>query len=148
MQKLISFLLPVFLSIVLVGAAPDKVFSQTRQHQTADTVNSKEAPYVRGITPARAKSLVGGILGLASVIIGWRVKSRKATATRGGRLWCFASLTLGILAMLLGALHLSTVTGGFGTGGGKAGAIVAIALGFVGAGISGMALGFNKNRQA
>jgi hypothetical protein len=42
--------------------------------------------------------------------------------------------------MVLSVVHLANITGGFGTGGGKAGAIVAIVFGLIGTILSGLAL--------
>ena len=39
---------------------------------------------------------------------------------------------LGLIGMLLAALHLATSTGGIGTGNGRVGAIVALVLGLIG----------------
>lgn len=115
MNKCIWFLAYAGLIIALTTLATD-VFPQMDQTSSST---------VTGITSGRAKSLVGGVFGLASFIIGWKAKARK-------RRWVITALTLGVIAILLGVIHLVNVTGGFGTGGGKAGAIVAVALGLVG----------------
>jgi len=95
-------------------------FSQTRSAQQ----NDKTA--VRGITPARARSLVGVVVGIVSIIIGVRGKRRN------NRPLSFYAIGTASLAIILGIIHLSTVSGDFGTGGGKAGAIAALVLGTIG----------------
>lgn len=48
--------------------------------------------------------------------------------------------SLGLICTVLAAIHIANSTGGFGTGSGKAGAIVAIALGVTAMIISAIAL--------
>lgn len=86
---------------------------------------NEETP-VKGITPARARSLVGVVVGIVSIIIGVRGKRRS------NRSFSFFAIGMGSLAIILGIVHLSTVSGDFGTGGGKAGALGALILGTVG----------------
>jgi hypothetical protein len=136
MKKIILFILTVGVSFL----AAERVFSQEQKLDTTSSVSetSDESTYVRGITPGRARSLVGTVTGLISLIIGWRVK--RSAAKPGGRSWAVAGLVLGITAMVLSVVHLANITGGFGTGGGKAGAIVAIVFGLIGTILNGLAL--------
>ena len=55
-------------------------------------------------------------------------------------MWASAGLRLGLVAIVLSILHLANTVGGFGSGGGKAGAIVALVLGLIGATLIGMAM--------
>lgn len=128
-KKIISFIIPAFLTILFLFAT-GKAFSQS---------NDSDA-YVTGMTSARAKSLVAVAVGLVSLTIGWRVKSRSAVSTSASRSWSITALVLGLVALVLSAIHLANVNGGFGAGGGKAGAIVALVLGLIGTCLSGMAL--------
>lgn len=125
---------------MLLFPATEMAFSQSAASEKTETVGSDDgsAGYVKGITSARARSLVGGALGLISVIIGWRVKARAKQNT--SRSWKIAALVLGILAILWSINHLAGGAGSFGTGGGKAGAIVAIVLGMIGIAFSGPTL--------
>jgi hypothetical protein len=112
------------------------------QEQSVDTVRNEPgetSSYVKGLTPGRAKSLAGAVVGLVSLIIGWRARARVA-GNPGARSWIIAALVFGLVAIGLGAVHLANVTGGFGTGGGKAGAIVALLLGAAGTTLNGLAL--------
>jgi ATP/ADP translocase len=126
MTNVISFILPALLTAVFLFTT-DNAYSQP------DDSNA----YVNGITSERAKSLVGVAIGLASVIVAWRVKTRSAVGTRN---WVIIALVMGLVALILSVIHLGNVNGGFGTGGGKAGAIVALVLGLIGTSLSGMAL--------
>ncbi|RAW02036.1 hypothetical protein DQQ10_05635 [Pseudochryseolinea flava] len=110
--------------VLVFPALSIEVFSQTDQVSGADG-----NAYVTGITSGRAKSLIGGALGLVSVVIGWKLKPRK-------RSWYVTGFVLGAAALILSIIHLVNLTGGFGTGGGKAGAIVGAVLGIVGCALS------------
>lgn len=107
--------------------------------QSAPAMGEGTSAYVYGLTSARARSLIGVGLGLASLIIGWRTKAR-AKGSDDRRSWSIAALALGSLAIILSVVHLASNTGGFGTGGGKAGAIVAIVLAVAGAVLGGLGL--------
>ena len=99
----------------------------------ADSVSAENSTYVKGITSGRARSLVGVVLALLSIIIAWRAKKQIAVNTKTARPWSIMALTLAIAAALLSIVQLIGTAGGFGTGGGKAGAIIALVLGAVGA---------------
>lgn len=138
-----SFKLSICLMILLLGLSTSVVFSQSDEGENTEaaTMAGEESPgYVKGITSARARSLVGGVFGLVSVIIGWRVKSSNSAGRNTSRGWTIAGLALGSIAVVWSINHLAGNTGSFGTGGGKAGAIVAFALGIIGAGLSALSL--------
>lgn len=139
MRNLISFTLPALLIIVFSLIPTHITFSQTDQAAASSNKDGKTS-YVTGITSGRAKSLIGVVVGLSSIIIGWRVKRRSAAGPSGWRSWAITALALGLVALVLSVLHLANTNGGFGTGGGKAGAIVALILGLLGTSFSVMAL--------
>lgn len=131
--------LSVFLTLVFVIFTMEISFSQTeRGHSTRAGSNESEATasYVTGLTSARARSLVGTVLALVSVVIGWRVKRRSAVSPGGQRPWAITALVMGVIAVALSLLHLLNTSGGFGTGGGKAGAIVGMVVGVIGSVLS------------
>jgi len=131
MKNTISYCTMILMIIAFSILSTDALSQETQASNTdANT-------YVTGITPGRARSLVGVFFGLVSVIIGSFAKRRK-------RSWAITALALGIIAIILSAIHLANVTGGFGTGGGKAGAIVAIVLGLCGCALGGFALRLRK----
>lgn len=139
MRNLISFTVPALLIIVFSLSQSHVAYSQTEQTAASSNKDAK-TPYVTGITSGRAKSLIGVVAGLSSMIIGWRVKRRSVGGTSGWRPWALAALALGLVAAVVSVLHLANTSGGFGTGGGKAGAIVALILGLLGTSFSGIAL--------
>jgi hypothetical protein len=106
-------------------------FSQDRKQTTgsAPAQTDGTSSYVTGLTAGRARSLVGVAVGLISVIIGWRAKARSDFGNSRPQV---IAAVLGVTAIILSVVHLANTTGGFGTGGGKAGAIVALALGVAG----------------
>lgn len=83
---------------------------------------------VRGITPERFRSIIAGVLGLISIIVGLRAR-RAATRNSKGAV---ISLCAGLLGVIISAWHLASTSGAFGTGKGRAGAIIALVLGLIG----------------
>jgi hypothetical protein len=136
MRILIPYIISACLTTAFSLSSSDAVYAQSDQEHSSDSTAGERDSYVRGLTPARAKSLVGGVLGLVSVIVGWRVKKRPGP----GRSLAVIAFLSGIAAIVLSIIHLANTNGGFGTGGGKAGAIVALLLGLVGTGLSGLAM--------
>lgn len=86
------------------------------------------------ITSGRARALVAAAVGLISLIIG-----AFALARSTGRVWSMGALVVGLIGTILSVVHLST-SGGFGTGGGRAGAIVGLVLALIGMILGGLAL--------
>lgn len=125
-------MLAACLTIVFLHSATVEVFAQSDQTQKIDTARDEKSTYVTGITAGRARSLVGVVLGLVSVIVGWRAKARSADRGSSARKLTITTLVLGSGAIILSVIHLTTISGGFGTGGGKAGAIVSVVLGLIG----------------
>jgi xanthosine utilization system XapX-like protein len=86
---------------------------------------------VSGITPGRAVSLLAGVIGLIGIVIGCMALSRTARRISSGRQMGIVALAMGLIGMVLGGLHLASTTGSFGTGKGRAGAIVAMVVGLI-----------------
>lgn len=134
MGKIISFTLSLSLIIACCLFATVKTFSQTPDttNKTATTETKKsnlfnEGGYVRGITPARAIGLAELLLGILSIVFAVRAKKRSSIA--GTK----TALTLGLVAIVFSIVHFVTTAGAvFGSGSGKAGAILAIILSLVG----------------
>lgn len=148
MKTSVPHLITIWLTITFSVLTMENPFSQTDQRNGIEAKSSKNdstTTYVTGLTSARARSLVGGIMGLISLIIGWRVKVRSAV-NPSRRSWAIAALVLGVAAIVLSVVHLANVSGGFGTGGGKTGAIVALVLGLIGTSLSGLAFRPKRNK--
>ena len=101
-----------------------------------------QSPQVGEITTGRARSLVGAVVGLISLVAGGLALARSAGrfGSGNGRAGAIVALALGLLGMILSVIHLSTFTGGFGTGSGRAGAIVALVLSLIGISLGGLIL--------
>lgn len=155
MEKIISFILSVGLVIIFSFLTTEKIFPQTFQDKhTSDTTtvitrsdgDSSDTP-VKGITPMRARSLIGVVLGLASLVIGL-IARRRAIKSMGskGRNGAIAALSMGAIAVVLSIIHLGITAGAvFGSGSGKAGAIFALILSLVGIIFSGLVLRHKKS---
>ncbi|MFC0776409.1 DUF6223 family protein [Terrimonas alba] len=123
MKKFISFVLIVGLTSFL----SNEVFSQVAETGSNNSKLFNEGGYVRGITPARAIGLVELALGLSSLIIATRAK--KSSTKKNAKI----ALALGLGAVVFSAFHFFMTAGAvFGSGSGKAGAIIAFILGFIG----------------
>jgi O-antigen ligase len=143
MKRSFSSVLSICVIFSVSLFAIDSVCAMAARQQANESVEGKSEgtyTYVSGITSARAKSLIGAVIGLSSVIIGWRLKARAKAKQNGSSVWPIAGLVLGFVAIILSIIHLTGTKGGFGTGGGKAGAIVAIVLGISGAVLSAIPL--------
>jgi hypothetical protein len=148
MKNSISTIMAVWLTVTLSVLTGGNAFSQTGQENGANAAGDKTGTtHVTGLTAARAKSLMGVAVGLISLTIGWRVKKHRPVQS-GRRTWAMIALGLGLVAIILGVVHLAGNTGGFGTGGGKAGAIVALIVGLTGAVMNGLALRSKRNITA
>lgn len=99
---------------------------------TAPTfVYASGGPAGYGLTPGRLTSIIAGLVALTSIITGGLALRSSAGADFKKRVGTW-SIVMGSLSTLLSLAHLAMATGGFGTGSGKAGAIVAIVLGVTG----------------
>lgn len=93
------------------------------------------------MTSGRAKSLVGVVVGLISVIISGSALSRSSNRVgKSAQAKATIALVLGLIGIVLGLVHLSNNPGNFGTGGGRAGAIVGLIVGLTGMVLGGLAL--------
>lgn len=134
MKKYIPYILVTCLIVGLTFLLPETVFTQVSQREigieitdSLTATNEQGYTYVKGITSGRARSLIGGLIGLTSLIIGWQSKIRSS------QIEAKIAITLGFLAILLDIMHLSTVAGSvFGFGSGKAGSLVALPLAITG----------------
>ena len=97
------------------------------------------------LTAGRARSLVGTVVGLISLVAGGLALAR--SAGRIGRAGAIVALVLGLIGVVLSVVHLGSSTGGFGTGGGRAGAIVALVLGLIGMNLGGLALARSRRSR-
>jgi len=142
MKKIISFIFSICLAATLCFSPIEKTFAETfHDEHTSDTTtnvtNSDRGStdrYVKGMTPMRARALVGVALGLIALVVGWMARKR-ATAGIGnkGRNGAIVALSLGAISVVLSVIHLSVTAGAvFGSGSGKAGAIFALALSLIG----------------
>jgi hypothetical protein len=143
MKKCIIGILSAWLIIGFM-LLPGRVFSQSNQENKIKTDSATQggnSTYVSGITAGRAKALVGTAAGLISFIIGWRTKVRSSRGATNKGTGAKVAFALGIIAIVLSVVHLSTSAGAvFGSGSGKAGAIFALLLGLIGMTLGGLAL--------
>ncbi len=144
MRNSIWHILTIWLTVTFSILASN-AFSQADQQLDPESTATDKPAYVRGLTSGRARSLVGGVVALVSLVIGWRVKRRASGSAGNERSWAMAALALAFVAIILSVVHLAGNTGGFGTGGGKAGAIVALVLGLAGLVLNGLALRRSNN---
>jgi hypothetical protein len=96
--------------------------------------------FLQIITLWRLASIVTGVAGLISVVIGRQALARSTGTIGSSRPKAIAALVVGLICVMLSILHLILSTGGFGTGSGKLGAIVAMAIGLIGTILGGLAL--------
>ena len=95
-----------------------------------------------GMTEGRARANIAAAVGLISAIAGATALIRSAGRTG------IAAVVLGLIAIVLSVVHLATFTGGFGTGGGRAGAMVALVLGLLGISLGGFAVARSRRYPA
>jgi hypothetical protein len=130
MRQYISCILSFWMIIGISFLGTAEAFSQTNS-----------APYVKGMTPGRARALIGVAAGLICLVVGWRARIRSAAGTGKGRTGAIAALLLGLIGIILSVMHLTTSAGAvFGSGSGKAGAIFALVLCLIGMPLGGLAL--------
>jgi len=71
-------------------------------------------------------------VGLISVAIGRLALSRAARRAGSGQFMSIVAIVIAMISTVLAVYHLARTTGGFGTGKGRAGAIVALVIGLTG----------------
>jgi peptidoglycan/LPS O-acetylase OafA/YrhL len=140
LEKSIRIILPACLIIGFIFLVTGNVFAQSAPDGTST---------VYGITAGRTRSLVGGLIALISVILGWRAKATIARNNNNKQTQAIIALSLGVIAIVLSVIHLSNTAGAvFGSGSGKAGAIVALVLALMGVTLSGLALRRKRENQS
>src|SRR4030095_7354075 len=78
------------------------------------------------ITSGRLESIATLIVGIVSIVIGWRsMRPSNQLAAGNVRKGTVIALILGVICVILSGIQVAN-SSGFGTGGGKAGAIVAM----------------------
>lgn len=123
MRNCILFFLVALMTQLLSG----EVYSQAAVAGDNSSKLFNEGGYVKGITAARAVGLAELVLGLSCLVIALRAKKR--AAGKGALI----ALGLGFSAMVFSTIHFLFTTGAvFGSGSGKAGAIIAFLLGLLG----------------
>ena len=140
-KKFAPYLFGVLLFIGFSILPVPQVFSNDAPAGAEVNTNNRDSGgYVSGLTSARARSLVGVVIALVSVVIGWRSRSRKKAGLIKSKTLPMMALCLAGIAIVLSVIHLVSNTGAFGSGGGKAGAIVALAIGIPGVIVNAMVL--------
>lgn len=129
MIKYLKSTLYLLLMTGLVLFSSETAYSHITQDERKPesiTDNTTQAgnTYVSGITRGRAISITTGLLGVISLILSWRSKRR---ASRKG---AKVALATSLIVISLSVVHLGTTAGAvFGSGSGKAGAIVSLIVG-------------------
>ncbi|WP_066392119.1 DUF6223 family protein [Neobacillus mesonae] len=90
------------------------------------------------ITPGRLLTFAAGVIGLSSAVVAGIALARQASRFSTGQ-WPVLSIVLSLFCVLLSVFHLYVTPSGFGTGKGRAGAIIAIVIGLIGLVLGGMA---------
>ncbi|NUT31980.1 MAG: hypothetical protein HOV79_02790 [Hamadaea sp.] len=94
------------------------------------------------MSAGRVGAMVGGLTGLAGVIVGSlalaRPGSRFGTAT--GSLGAIVALAAGIIALAVASVVVATSDAGIGTGNGRGGAYVGLVVGAISVVLGGVAL--------
>ena len=93
------------------------------------------------VTPGRLWATIDALVGLVSAILAGRTPARSARRIgNGGRNGAIASMVVGLIVIAYAVLHLNIFTGDFGTGAGRAGAIIAIVMGLTSMVLAGITL--------
>jgi hypothetical protein len=95
---------------------------------------------VLAMSGGRLGAVVAGLAGLAGVAAGtWALRSAGRTPVGFARSRAVVALVAGTIAMALGALVVATSDTGIGTGNGRGGAFVALAVGLTSLILGGLA---------
>ena len=93
------------------------------------------------IGSGRLLPTVAALIGLAGMFTGrWALIHSRRAENRKVRSGAFLALVSGLISLAIGMLHAVNSTGGFGTGNGLAGAIVAMVLGMTALVLGGLSL--------
>jgi len=100
------------------------------------------------LTSGRLASLAILFIGMVSVVIGYKSKKRFANPAlaNNNSKGPVLALILGLLCVILSVIHLADATD-FGTGGGKAGSIVAVLAGSIGVFLASVTLYRMRNNK-
>ena len=96
-------------------------------------------PTSYGMTAGRLVATFAAVVALAGVVIGGL-----ALAGRTGRAWTILGFFAGLIGATVGGVRVATASG-IGTGGGRAGAIIALALGVIALLLAALALARSRN---
>jgi hypothetical protein len=88
-----------------------------------------------GIGSGRLVPTAAAVVALIGTVLGGL-----ALARPGGRRLAIAAGVAGLIGLAVGGLHAANSAGGFGTGNGLAGAIVAVTVGLISMALCGLAL--------
>ncbi|MDD9269303.1 DUF6223 family protein [Paenibacillus sp. GCM10023248] len=91
------------------------------------------------ITPGRLLTIAAALIGLCSAVAAGITLARPTGRLATGKWSSVMSIVLSLFCVLLSAFHLAVTPGGFNTGNGRAGAIIAIAIGLIGLLLAGTA---------
>lgn len=97
------------------------------------------------LTAGRLWSLVGGVLGLAGVIVGGLALARSRRIGTGRR-GAVAALAAGLAGAVIGGLVVAAAEGGPGTGYGIVGGYLALVVGLIAMALGGLALARSRRR--
>lgn len=114
--------------IICFAAVAEPLFGQASSDPTS-----------YGMTSGRLVATLAAVLGVIGVVIGgFALAGRLGSSGRYGAIAC------GLIAAAVGGLRVATA-GGIGTGGGRAGAIIALVLGLIAIGLGVFALARSKS---
>lgn len=120
-------LLSALLTVALLLFVTFQTFSQGAEGGDNASKLFNEGGYVRGITPARVIGIIELVLAVGGLVMAWRAKKTLSAKTAKLSLW------LGACAILSSVIHFLITSGAvFGSGSGKAGAIIAGLIALIG----------------
>ena len=100
------------------------------------------------LTPGRLWATTDAVVGLISAILAGRALSRSTRRIgNGGRNGAIVAMVVGLIVSAYAVLHLNVFTGGFGTGAGRAGALIAILLGLTSMVLAGITLSRSRRTR-
>jgi hypothetical protein len=111
------------------------------RHLLATAVTDPVAASTYTMSAGRIGAVVGGVLGLAGVVLGVLALRRRTT---NGRAKGTVAVVLALAGMVIGGVVVATSDSGIGTGNGRGGAYVALVVGLAGLVLGGLALGRSR----
>jgi hypothetical protein len=101
---------------------------------------------VYGFTSGRLFSTIDAAVGLISAVIGGMSLKRSIRRIgNNGQNGAMIAGVVGLIVIAYAVIHLSIFTGNFGTGGGRAGAIIAIVMGLISMILAGITLARSRH---